>query len=859
MVGERRRWKTMNRFLLLLTGAAVAACFAPPPDASPGVSWQLARLRSRTISDVRYELSFTIPAALADPVVGRETVRFRLTNTRRPVLLDFSGPLEGVSGVSVNGKQSVFDGINEHIVIPRSALQSGENSLTIAFIASDGALNRNEEFLYTLFVPDRARSAFPCFDQPDLKGRYRLTLSVPQEWEAVANGEVMESDTVDGQRLVRFAETDPLSSYLFAFAAGRFQIETAERDGRTMRMYHRETDEAKVARNRDAIFDLHATALSWLEEYTGISYPFGKFDFVAVPSFQYGGMEHAGSILYRASSLFLDESATQSQHLGRASLIAHETTHMWFGDLVTMKWFDDVWMKEVFANFLAAKIVNPSFPDIDHTLRFFLAHHPAAYGIDRTEGANPIRQPLENLNAAGTLYGAIIYQKAPIVMQHLERLVGETALRRGLRQYLTEFRFGNATWNDLIAILDGSTDEDLRAWSHVWVEEPGRPTVVAAVETASGTQPVLRLLQTDPAGRGITWTQQVNVTLGYGDTAISVPVVSGTGASTAAIGPGQPAYVLAGGDGIGYGYFPLDDRSREFLLEHLPRIDRAVTRSVAWMALWEAVLYHKLPPATYVRATTAFVFLERDEQVVQQVLSHLETAFWRFLGAEERSSLAGLVEQMLWSMLHDSVSTSRKAALFDTFVSVASTPDAVRRLERLWRKETAIPGLPLAERHFTALAEALAVRDVPGSQSILEAQLARIENPDRRARFAFILPALSPDEAVRDSVFESFKDNSNREHEPWVLSAVSLLHHPLRAAAAEKYILPSLELLEEIQRTGDIFFPLSWLNATLGGHNTPTAATTVRDFLSAHPDYPPRLRGKALQAADLLFRAAAME
>ena len=126
-------------------------------------------------------------------------------------------------------------------------------------------------------------------------------------------------------------------------------------------MYHRETDAAKVARNRDAVFDLHATALDWLEEYTGIPYPLGKFDFVLVPSFQFGGMEHPGAIFYNASGLLLDPSATQNQLLARASVIAHETAHMWFGDLVTMAWFNDVWMKEVMANFMAAKIVNPAF------------------------------------------------------------------------------------------------------------------------------------------------------------------------------------------------------------------------------------------------------------------------------------------------------------------------------------------------------------------------------------------------------------------------------------------------------------------------------------------------------------------
>ena len=198
---------------------------------------------------------------------------------------------------------------------------------------------------------------------------------------------------------------------------------------------------------------------------------------MAIPAFQFGGMEHAGKILYNASGLMLEESATQNQLLGRASVISHETSHMWFGDLVTMRWFNDVWMKEVFANFMAAKIVNPSFPTVNHDLRFLLSNYPAAYEVDRTAGANPIRQQLDNLNEAGSMYGAIIYQKAPVVMRHLEALLGEDNFRDGLREYLKGHAFGNATWTDLINVLDARTPMDLQQWSRVWVEQPGRPTV----------------------------------------------------------------------------------------------------------------------------------------------------------------------------------------------------------------------------------------------------------------------------------------------------------------------------------------------------------------------------------------------
>ena len=314
----------------------------------------------------------------------------------------------------VAGEPVDFEARDEHVILPAEVMSPGHNVVDIEFTAGDGSLNRQDDFLYTLFVPDRARVAVPLFDQPDLKARLRLQLDVPAQWRAVANGSLASREVRGERAVLTFTETHAISSYLFAFAAGEFQVEEAERDGRPMAMYHRETDRERVERNAGAIFDLHASALAWLEEYTGIPFPFEKFDFVLVPAFQYGGMEHPGAIFYRADSLLLDESATQNAQLGRASLIAHETAHQWFGDLVTMTWFSDVWMKETFANFMAAKIVNPTFPEVDHDLRFLLAHHPAAYGVDRTAGANPIRQPLDNLNEAGTLYGAIIYQKAPI-------------------------------------------------------------------------------------------------------------------------------------------------------------------------------------------------------------------------------------------------------------------------------------------------------------------------------------------------------------------------------------------------------------------------------------------------------------
>src|SRR6266550_811032 len=429
--------------LTLLLMALAADAVSNPVDR--GVSEALARERAAAFSAVRYDLAFTVPVNRQQPVEGVLRLTLTLTAPRR-IVVDFSAPKERVRSVRVGENAVTPEYVEDHLIIPADATRGGENRIVIEFAAGDDALNRNDDFLYTLFVPARAHLTFPCFDQPDIKARYTLALDVPAGWETVANGPEAGRESAADRVRVRFAETKPLPTYLFGFVAGKFSIERATRNGREMRMFHRETDTAKVARNRDALFDLHASALAWLEDYTAIPYPFDKFDFILIPSFQFGGMEHAGAILYNAAGQMLDESATQNQLLNRASTISHETSHMWFGDLVTMRWFNDVWMKEVFANFMAAKIVNPSFPAVNHELRFLLSNYPSAYGVDRTSGTHPIRQQLENLNAAGQMYGAIIYDKAPIVMRQLETLAGADTFRDGLRDYLKRFAFANATW-----------------------------------------------------------------------------------------------------------------------------------------------------------------------------------------------------------------------------------------------------------------------------------------------------------------------------------------------------------------------------------------------------------------------------
>ncbi len=839
---------------LSLCVVAFSACSVPEPEPpEAGVPLALAEQRAAVISDVHYDARFDLTADRTQPILGEVEVRFTLRETRSPLVLDFRAPADHVLGVLLDGDSVAFTVPPDHIVIPARALSAGEHTVRVRFRSTDAALNRQDEFLYALFVPDRASTAFPVFEQPDLKASFAVTLTMPASWKALANGALVSRDSSDAARhVVRFAPSAPISTYLFAFAAGKLQSETAQRGGRTFTMYHRETDAEKVARNREAIFDLHATALDWLEDYTAIDYPFGKFDFFAVPAFQFGGMEHPGAIWYRAESLFLDATASRAQELGRASLIAHETAHMWFGDLVTMRWFNDVWMKEVFANFMAAKIAGPAFPDLNLALRFYQAHHPTAYGVDRTAGANPVRQPLENLREAGSLYGAIIYQKAPVVMRQLEELIGETALRDGLRTYLDRHRFGNATWPDLIAILDDATPDDLATWSRVWVEEPGRPRVQAQWADSG-----VRITQDDPwPSRDLLWSQPIVVALGFGDTVHVERVILRGAEAFVPVASAPPDFVLAGADGIGYGRFMLDSMSREALRTQVQQLDDPVHRAVAWQSLYEEVLDDSLDADAFLDAAISAITQERDELLAQQVLGLARTVYWRFLADSSRTARAPQLEAALWRALDAAPTPGRKGAYFSTLTGVTLTPEGTARLERIWRRTETPRGLPLAEQQYIALAEALAIRGVPAAEAILTEQESRITNPDRLARFRFMRAALSADVAIRDSLFRTFADVENRRRESWVLDAMGAMHHPLRAEAALPNVRAALDLVPAIQQTGDIFFPLRWLNTTLDGHRSVEAAAAVRAFLDETPDLSPRLRGKVLQAADDLFRAA---
>lgn len=952
--------------IFLMLFHSVLFSFSQAPALTTGVSAVLAAHRSALLQDIHYELSFHIPAQRDLPVEGEETLTFTLRNNgtatpttslmtiapmptatiatssaNDPLVLDFK---EKTSPrvLQVNGASAPVIHQQEHLLIPSEFLHPGPNTIHILFTAGSSALNRNNDFLYTLFVPDRARTLFPCFDQPDLKAVFTLTLTIPTDWKALSNApenatgvlaitehsegyerglngvqtEVLPSLDSSGMgpvpsrsltRTINFLPSDKISTYLFSFAAGKFTETDQSPDGRLMHFYYRETDSTKVRMSLGPIFRIQADALQFMKEYTGLAYPFQKFDFIAIPDFQFGGMEHVGAIQYKASALFLDSGATRDQIIARSNVLSHETAHMWFGDLVTMSWFNDVWMKEVFANFMADKISNITLPDGKYDLKFLTDHFPAAYSIDRTAGAHPIRQQLDNLQEAGSLYGNIIYHKAPIMMRQLERLMGADAFRDGLRDYIKKYAGANASWPDLIHILAAHTTADLEAWNRVWVNEPGRPRFSYRLSTANGKVSFLEIRQQGVDGSARTWPQLFEVAFVYKDPGHSEkhprtgnqhetethhqtdkhhqagndlhsgnyhveeltvnmngPIVR----IPAAVGKQAPVGILFNSSGQGYGIFPVDQRALSWIFgsratSSIPAASAEQTsatplmRASAYINLYENMLDGQVISPRRLLALDRRALSQETEELNSNLLAdQLISIYWRFLSPSTRDSLAAGLESDIWRAMLSAGSGNIKKLLFRTYSNIVLSKEGQDRLYTIWKDQQPPSGVKLSEEDYTSLAAALAIRNYPEYRKILGQQLGRIRNEDRRQRLNFLLPALSNDSKDRDGFFDSLKVAQGRKKEAWVLTGLSYLHHPLRTASSEKYLPATLDLLEDIQRTGDVFFPQSWLQTSLAWYRTRTAANIVRRFLQQHPDYNPKLKAKILQSADYLFRAS---
>jgi aminopeptidase N len=838
-----------------------AAHVAVEPDIASmmgaGISRELAAYRSQRISNVRYDLALDVSGQ--DTARGTITVTFRRSGTG-DAIVDFRGP--HVGSMTVNGKPLSSGASNGmHIRLPQAMLKSGDNKFSARFdalIAPAGAsviryhdATDGADYLYTLLVPADANQLFPCFDQPDIKARTSLTLKIPATWIAVSNGSILSRKSEGHNSSIRFEQTKPISTYLVAFAAGPWSKTTRTIGGHTVSMYVR-ASRAKEAES-DSLIATNARAMEWYAGYFDFPYPWPKLDFVLAPAFPFGGMEHPGAIFYNENSFIFRERATRPQRISRTSTIYHEVAHQWFGDLVTMKWFDDLWLKEGFATYMAAKMRAALEPGSDAWETFYLQNKPSAYAVDRTEGTTPIWQALANLDQAKSNYGAIVYNKAPGVIKQLNYLVGDSAFRRGLHDYLVHDAYGNATWQDLLAAVGTASKRQLKPWGESYILRPGMPVIDQHVTNRNGKLESISLAQ-HPAQQlsgPAPWPIRTQVLIRYPDGHTDHMLLNLDADSTVAKFADTmpaPTFVFANSGDNAYALVVPDSASAHWLADNVGTLNDALTRAMGWDALWELVRRKRLDPQAFIDIAEKALPAEKDEQIVGAQLRHVSRAADAYLSTDERSRVLPALEKSLRSMEEDeSLPYEIRKPNLDALIRVTRTTDGLKYLDALLDSANAA-GAPLkAPTRWSIITRLLATSYSTATKRFADASAADSSSEGRR--YAFIAGAAVPDPSVKREYFKRYLSDPGLNEE-WATSSLGAFNEPDQQALTLQYLKPALDTLPWLQRNRRIFFIGSWLGGFMGGQSTPQAVTIVRTFLNSNPALGADLRQKILQMLD---------
>jgi aminopeptidase N len=842
----------------------------------PGISRPLARHRAATISEVSYDLALDLSGV--DSIPGAVSIYFYRAAGAGDLIVDF----RGLSLVSVFANQEVtedFQWTNGHIRIPEAHLHEGRNSVDVRFVSAVAAAGASvirfveapdpdrtpsappDSYLYSLLVPADANQLFPAFDQPDLKASVRLELIAPPSAVVLANSPALDRSGIEDGIWLRFRPTPPISTYLVAFAAGPWESWSDSSGSVPMTVYARRSRAHEV--DADTLLTINRRALEWLEDYFRVEYPFEKFDFLLAPAFPFGGMEHPGAVFYNESRFIFREPPTLPERLSRKGTIYHEVAHQWFGDLVTMRWFDDLWLKEGFSTYMAARMQEELDPGTGAWKTFYLRNKPLAYGVDITSGTTPVWQALENLDLAKSNYGPIVYNKAPAILKQLNYLVGEQAFRFGLQEVLRTHAFGNIGWEELLAAMERASGQALDRFGEQYILRAGLPMVETILEPRDGEIASLRLVQRpavqlagDPGG---WWPGRVQVRLGYSgreDVLLPVTFAGDTTVVTEARGLPIPEYIFANDGDFGYGIFLLDERSAESLKARVGMLEDPLLRTLVWGALWDLVGERRLAPEEFLEVGLRGLPDEEDEQLADFLLARLATVLDRYLPATDSTGYTSIqrrFEELLVQSMDrpDSSYDLRKASL-DAFLAAARTPEALRILQDLLAEGRSFDGEPLRQPSRWAAVQTLLAVDHPAADSIYAAEVRRDTTPDGERR-AFVAAAARRSADTKAEYFARYLEDPSLNEE-WVTASLAAFNHPRHAPLTLPYLGQALERLQWIQQNRRIFFLSQWVNAFIGGHSSREALAVVDDHLLRHPELPIDLRRKVLQARDALAR-----
>ena len=741
-------------------------------EAREVLTLEQARERAERVSDVRYLILLDFVGSSPE-FSGIVATRFALrAGSTADLTLDFSGGT--VRSIRVNDREVDVDYNGFYITLPGESLTAGENSVEVSFshpYSRDGSgLYRFEDpedgrhYLYTDFEPYHQNRLFPSFDQPDLKARFTTTVSVPPDWQVIANVRETEVSEVseDGQRRVwSFPETPPISTYVYALHAGNYHVWEAEAGDIPLRLFARESLVPYV--HPEHWFLPTQQGFAFFEEYFGVDYPFVKYDQVIVPHFNAGAMENVAAVTF--SERYLRRGVvTRLDRRAIASVILHEMAHMWFGDLVTMDWWNGLWLNESFATYMATLAMAGGTEFTDEWLAAFRSK-VGAYDADQRDTTHPIELPTPDTDAAFANFDAITYNKGSAVLTQLSQFVGPDAFRRGVGRYLETHAFGNTTIEDFFDAISEAAGRDLDDWVSDWLNTPGTNTVEASFVCDGSELRSVSLRQSAPEA----WPElrQHRAQLGlyrFGDGRVTIdelPVsYERAGTTVEADGLPCPDMIYANHGDWDFVRVRLEARDVERVRARLNDFDDPLARAMLWRSLYDLVEDAGMPPGEFISVGVELVGDEPVDAVASQVVNAIQGALGLLASAAPGSPALerarSQVEDFFWRQTSAATRGSdRQLMNFDAFVAAAASPDAQARVKRLLMEPATVPaGITLdQDRRWTLLTRLAGFGD-PDVPELLAAERAADASDNGRLR-AISVSAAPPDAAQQRELMET--------------------------------------------------------------------------------------------------------
>ncbi|ODA89484.1 aminopeptidase N [Leifsonia xyli subsp. xyli] len=683
-----------------------------------------------------------------------------------------------VRSVTLNGVRLDPAIVSDGVRIQLDGLQA-ENVLTVdadAIYTNTGeGLHRfvdpvdGEVYLYSQFeVPD-SRRMFAVFEQPDLKAEFTFTVTAPSHWAVVSNSPTPKPvDVGEGKKTWSFAPTLVISSYITALIAGPYVSEHSEltsSDSRAIPLGVYARKSLAEFLDADYIFEKTRQGFAFYEEKFDYAYPFEKYDQLFVPEFNAGAMENAGAVTFTETYVFRSK-VTDAIKERRVVTILHELAHMWFGDLVTMKWWNDLWLNESFAEYASTLATAEATEWTEAWTTFAALEKSWAYRQDQLPSTHPIVATINDLEDVQVNFDGITYAKGASVLKQLVAWVGQEDFLAGVAQYFKKHAHGNTELKDLLVELEATSGRDLTGWSEKWLETAGVNTLRPEITVdADGTITGFAVLQSAPAD--YPTIRPHRLAIGFyilrdghlvREERIELDVDGVRTEVAELIGKKRPDLVLLNDDDLAYAKIRLDRESHRVAIEHLSKIESPLARSIVWGAVWDATRDTETPASDYVRLVLGNIAPETESTTIRTTLSQLALAVGSYVAPERQKETAETAASALWELAQQADAGSDAQFQFvKFFAALAATGEQLATIGALRDGSVALPGLTIDADLSWELLIALVAGGEAGDAAV-DAALAA-DNTANGAQFAAqaraSVPAIAGKQAAWDSVFGS--------------------------------------------------------------------------------------------------------